>query len=85
MHVDRREPNRSQPEIMGNNREVTTNPVDGSRNYTTRPGDTVWSIARDTLQQQGGERPTNAQINEQVRNIAARKSHKRSEQIDGRH
>ncbi|CAN5262918.1 hypothetical protein BH10CYA1_BH10CYA1_36000 [soil metagenome] len=69
MHVDRTEPNRGQTERMGN-REVTTNPVDGSRNYTSRPGDNMWSIARDSLQSQNGERPTNAQINEQVRSIA---------------
>ncbi len=69
MHVDRTEPNRGQTERMGS-REVTTNPVDGSRNYTSRPGDNLWSVARDSLQHQTGERPTNSQINEQVRNIA---------------
>lgn len=69
MHVDRHEANNNPPERWGS-REVTTNPVDGSKNYTTRAGDNLWSIARDSLQHQSGERPTNAQINEQVRNIA---------------
>ncbi len=59
----------SQTERWGS-REVTTNPVDGSRNYTIRQGDTLWSVARDSLQHQNGERPSNAQILEQVRNIA---------------
>ncbi len=69
MQVDRTEPNRNQTERWGN-REITTNPVDGSKNYTSRAGDNLWSIARDSLQHQTGERPTNAQINDQVRNIA---------------
>lgn len=69
MNIDRREPNNNPTERWGN-REITTNPVDGSKNYTTRAGDNLWSIARDSLQHQTGERPTNAQINEQVRTIA---------------
>lgn len=69
MHVDRAEPARNLTERWGS-REITTNPVDGSRNYTSRAGDNLWSIARDSLQHQTGERPTNAQINDQVRSIA---------------
>jgi hypothetical protein len=56
-------------ERMGS-RDVTNNQLDGSRTYALRQGDTLWSVARDSLQQPNGERPTNSQINDQVARIA---------------
>jgi len=69
MRVESSAPAAPATERMGT-REITNNPVDGSRSYTVRQNDTLWSVARDSLQQQNGQRPTNAQILEHVNTIA---------------
>lgn len=51
-------------------REVQVDPVDGTRTYTSRRGDSTWSIARDSLRGPNGERPTEAQVAERVQAIA---------------
>lgn len=52
-------------------RDVTTNPVDNGKVYTTKAGDTLWSIARDSLSHQNnGQNPSASDVETQVRAIA---------------
>ncbi|HEY9678797.1 MAG TPA: LysM peptidoglycan-binding domain-containing protein [Drouetiella sp.] len=69
MHVRRDGANPITQERMGE-RTVTNNPYEHTREYTAQRGDTLWSIARDSAQQDLGRRPTATEINTQVQSIA---------------
>lgn len=43
---------------------------DGSGSYVTKPGDTLWSIAKDTLKAQSGQTPSSFDIANAVKAIA---------------
>jgi hypothetical protein len=43
---------------------------DGSGSYVTKHGDTLWSIAKDTLKAQSGQAPSNTEIANAVKAIA---------------
>ncbi len=51
------------------NRDFYAN-TDGSGSYVTKPGDTLWSIARETLKAQSGQVPSGAEIANAVKTIA---------------
>ncbi len=51
------------------NRDFYAN-ADGSGSYVTKQGDTLWSIARETLKAQNGQAPSGSEIANAVKTIA---------------
>ncbi len=68
LEVQEEKPNTVSTEQWGK-REFDASP-DGSATYTIKRGDTLWSIANDTLSEQLGRAPKNAEIATHVKDIA---------------
>lgn len=68
MEIEQEKANGPAQEKWGS-RNFTANP-DGSGEYHTKKGDTLWSVAKDTLTQQLGHAPTNTEVANQVAAIA---------------